>query len=142
MVDILKTPMYLGGAGLKVDRLYFEGKIEALFPKHCKCLLNHYIYICCRCRESSPHHTIHFIIDRCAFRRARSSAFALRMFLVLFICMCRQHCTTLCKRSVHTRVGALLPAYVRAFRSMRDTGDFIIWCTRRFSGAQHRKKVI
>ena len=36
VVDILKTPMYLGGAGLKVDRLQFEGKIEALFPKHCK----------------------------------------------------------------------------------------------------------
>lgn len=37
VVDILKTPMCLGGAGLKVDRLQLEGKILALFPKHCKC---------------------------------------------------------------------------------------------------------
>ncbi|CAM9859262.1 unnamed protein product, partial [Laminaria digitata] len=36
VMDILKTPMYLGGAGLKVDQLQFEGKIEALFPKHCE----------------------------------------------------------------------------------------------------------
>ncbi|CAM9560241.1 unnamed protein product, partial [Laminaria digitata] len=36
VVDILKTPMCLGGAGLKVDRLQLEGKILALFPKHFK----------------------------------------------------------------------------------------------------------
>eukprot|EP00904_Undaria_pinnatifida_P001459 jgi/Undpi1/11313/HiC_scaffold_30.g13611.m1 len=36
VVDILKTPMCLGGAGLKVDRLQLEGKILALFPKHRK----------------------------------------------------------------------------------------------------------
>lgn len=36
VVDILKTPMRLGGAGLKVDKMKLDGKILALFPKHCK----------------------------------------------------------------------------------------------------------
>lgn len=36
VIDILKTPMRLGGAGLKVDRMKLEGEILAFFPKHCK----------------------------------------------------------------------------------------------------------
>lgn len=36
VVDILKTPMRLGGAGLKVDKMKLDGKILTLFPKHCK----------------------------------------------------------------------------------------------------------
>lgn len=40
VIDILKAPMRLGGAGLKVDKMKHEGKILALFPKHCKCVVN------------------------------------------------------------------------------------------------------
>lgn len=36
-IDILKAPMCLGGAGLPVDKLKLQGKILALFPKHCEC---------------------------------------------------------------------------------------------------------
>lgn len=30
--------MCLGGAGLPVDKLKLQGKIIALFPKHCECV--------------------------------------------------------------------------------------------------------
>lgn len=38
VIDILKAPMRLGGAGLKVDKMKLDGEILALFPKHCKCV--------------------------------------------------------------------------------------------------------
>lgn len=37
VMDILKAPTRLGGAGLKPDKMKHNGEILGLFPKHCEC---------------------------------------------------------------------------------------------------------